>query len=49
MNDNQSREYYHALVNRDTNYDGVFFVGVKTTGVFCHASCRARKPKYENC
>ena len=41
--------YYQALLNRDTAYDGLFFVGVKTTGVFCHASCSARKPKYENC
>lgn len=49
MNNSKSKEYYKALVNRDTNYDGIFFVGVKTTGIFCHASCRARKPKYENC
>lgn len=27
----------------------MFFVGVKTTGVFCRPSCSARKPKFENC
>ncbi len=33
----------------DRYYDGVFYVGVKTTGVFCRPSCPARKPKRENC
>ena len=26
-----------------------FFAGIKTTGIFCHPTCRARKPKMENC
>jgi AraC family transcriptional regulator, regulatory protein of adaptative response / methylated-DNA-[protein]-cysteine methyltransferase len=39
---------YRALVNRDTTYEGVFFVGVKTTGIFCRPTCPARKPKAEN-
>ena len=29
---------------RDASYDGVFFVGVRTTGIFCRPSCPARKP-----
>ena len=41
-------DYYQALITRDENYVGVFFVGVKTTHIFCIASCRARKPKFEN-
>src|SRR5262249_19108071 len=32
----------------DASYDGVFFLAVKTTGIFCKPSCRARKPKPEN-
>ncbi|MEK6482472.1 methylated-DNA--[protein]-cysteine S-methyltransferase [Catalinimonas sp. 4WD22] len=40
--------YYQALLDRDTSFVGIFFVGVKTTSVFCIASCRARKPKKEN-
>lgn len=40
--------WYAALLARDAGYAGVFFVGVKTTGVFCLATCRARKPKREN-
>lgn len=42
-------EYYHALKERDRSYDGIFFAGIKTTGIFCHPTCRARKPKMENC
>lgn len=41
-------EYYKALLNRDSRYVGIFYVGVKTTSVFCIATCRARKPKKEN-
>ncbi len=41
-------EMYEALVDRNTEYDGVFFVGVRTTGIFCRSTCSARKPKREN-
>ncbi|MGR8823562.1 bifunctional transcriptional activator/DNA repair enzyme AdaA [Leuconostoc citreum] len=45
----QKRLYYNALLDKNTEFDGVFFAGIKTTGVFCHPSCTARKPKFENC
>lgn len=32
----------------DVRFDGVFFVGVKTTGIYCRPTCRARLPKREN-
>lgn len=41
-------KYYQALLDRDQSYVGIFFVGVKTTSIFCIATCRARKPKKEN-
>ncbi|MFZ4835169.1 bifunctional transcriptional activator/DNA repair enzyme AdaA [Rouxiella sp. Mn2063] len=44
----QIDRYYQALLARESEYVGIFFVGVKTTGVFCIATCRARKPKFEN-
>ncbi|WP_151705612.1 bifunctional transcriptional activator/DNA repair enzyme AdaA [Nitrincola alkalilacustris] len=44
----QIERYYRALIERATDYVGIFFVGVKTTGVFCISTCRARKPKREN-
>ncbi|TDL31319.1 bifunctional transcriptional activator/DNA repair protein Ada [Jeotgalibacillus sp. S-D1] len=43
------REYYEALINKKSEYEGIFYAGVKTTGVFCRPTCPARKPKYENC
>lgn len=44
----QCDTWYQALLARASEYTGVFYVGVKTTGVFCIAVCRARKPKREN-
>lgn len=40
--------YYRALLDRNSSYVGIFYVGVKTTSVFCIATCRARKPKFQN-
>lgn len=45
----KKKEYYQALLDKNSEYEGVFFVGVKTTGVFCRSTCPARKPKFENC
>ncbi|WP_338764570.1 methylated-DNA--[protein]-cysteine S-methyltransferase [Bernardetia sp. ABR2-2B] len=44
----QIATYYKALVEKNENFVGIFFVGVKTTSIFCIANCRARKPKLEN-
>lgn len=41
-------EMYQALLDKNSQYEGVFIVGVKTTGIFCRPTCSARKPKYEN-
>lgn len=43
------KEYYQALIAKDTEFEGVFYVGVKTTGIFCRPTCPARKPKFEHC
>lgn len=45
----RKKELYQALLSKDREFVGTFFVGVKTTGVFCYSSCPARKPKFENC
>lgn len=42
------RRFYKALLDRDSQYVGIFYVCVKTTNVFCISTCRARKPKLEN-
>lgn len=39
--------YYEALRTRDSRFDGKFFVGVRTTGIYCRPICPA-KPKREN-
>jgi len=39
---------YRALLNKDSSFEGLFFVAVKTTGIFCRPTCTARKPKREN-
>jgi len=37
-----------AYQRRDASYDGVFYLGVRTTGIFCRPSCPARKPLGRN-
>ncbi len=39
---------YDASLRKDKAYEGIFFMAVKTTGIFCRPSCTARKPKFEN-
>src|SRR5438105_12347629 len=39
---------YRALVNRDPSFEGIFFVGVRTTGICCRPTCTAKKPAREN-
>jgi len=40
---------YRALQSRDARFDGLIFVGVSSTGVYCRPVCPARTPKLENC
>jgi AraC family transcriptional regulator of adaptative response / DNA-3-methyladenine glycosylase II len=44
---NKEDMFYQAMVARDYRFDGKFFVGVKTTGIYCRPICPA-KPKKEN-
>lgn len=39
---------YGALIARSSDYEGLAYACVKTTGVFCRLTCPARKPKREN-
>lgn len=41
-------EKWKAAVACDPLYDGVFFYGVKTTGIFCRPSCKSKSPKRKN-
>ena len=40
---------YAALLARDARFDGRFFVGVSSTGVYCRPICRVKAPKFEHC
>ncbi len=40
---------YRALLARDARFDGAFFVGVTTTGVYCRPVCPARTPRRDRC
>ncbi len=44
---NKEDSYYRAMLARDFRFDGQFFVGVKTTGIYCRPVCPAI-PKREN-
>ncbi|BCU78189.1 AlkA N-terminal domain-containing protein [Luteolibacter sp. LG18] len=40
---------YQALAARDPRFDGVFFVGVTSTGIYCRPVCPAKTPVAANC
>ncbi|MBL8309374.1 MAG: helix-turn-helix domain-containing protein [Burkholderiales bacterium] len=40
---------YQAMKSHDTRFDGRFFVGVSSTGVYCRPICRVRLPQQKNC
>ena len=40
---------YHAVQSRDRRFDGWFFVGVTSTGVYCRPVCAVRTPQQKNC
>src|SRR5574339_240812 len=43
------RVAYEALTSRDPRFDGVFFVGVTSTGIYCRPICPVRTPQEKNC
>jgi AraC family transcriptional regulator, regulatory protein of adaptative response / DNA-3-methyladenine glycosylase II len=47
--DQNSRRLYSALTARDSRFDGVFFVGVTSTDVYCRPICPVKTPKEANC
>lgn len=45
----ESESLYGALAARDPRFDGVFYVGVTSTGIYCRPICTARTPRRANC
>ena len=40
---------YLALKAQDARFDGCFFTGVTSTGIYCRPVCKVKAPKRENC
>lgn len=40
--------FWLAIQTRDTDFDGLFYYGVRTTGVFCRPACPSRRPSRAN-
>jgi AraC family transcriptional regulator, regulatory protein of adaptative response / DNA-3-methyladenine glycosylase II len=40
---------YQAVLTRDPRFDGVFFVGVSSTRIYCRTVCWAKTPQQKNC
>jgi len=49
VNEDSPALRYEALRARDRRFDGVFFVGVTTTGIYCRPVCPARTPRADRC
>jgi AraC family transcriptional regulator of adaptative response / DNA-3-methyladenine glycosylase II len=47
--DQNSRRLYNALAARDSRFDGVFFVGVTSTDIYCRPICPSKRVKEANC
>lgn len=45
----EDKKLYEIFKAKDTRFDGRFFVGITSTGIYCRPICRARQPKIENC
>jgi AraC family transcriptional regulator of adaptative response / DNA-3-methyladenine glycosylase II len=42
------QQWYQAAISKDARFDGVFFIGVSSTGIYCRPSCPAITPKREH-
>lgn len=49
MQESYKKTQYSAFKAKDSRFDGQFFVGISSTGIYCRPICRARLPKVENC
>ena len=49
MEQNNERGWYAAFKAKDARFDGRFFIGVSSTGIYCRPVCRAKLPGPEHC
>ncbi|WP_181995728.1 methylphosphotriester-DNA--protein-cysteine methyltransferase family protein [Clostridium sp. AM58-1XD] len=43
-----TKEKWAAVISNDQRYDGRFFYGVKSTGIYCRPSCKSKNPSQKN-
>ncbi len=43
-----AERFWQAVQTRDASCNGLFYYGVRTTGIYCRPSCASRQPKREN-
>ncbi|HHX93326.1 MAG TPA: hypothetical protein GX688_06790 [Clostridiales bacterium] len=48
MNEKEKWAAYDAQERKDGRFDGQFYIAVKTTGIYCRPSCKARAPLRKN-
>ena len=48
INEKDYNSCYEAFKSKDNRFDGSFFVGIISTGVYCRPVCKAKLPKAEN-
>ena len=48
FNPQQSNRLYRAFLRKDPRLEGRAFIAVRTTGIYCLLTCRARTPRREN-
>jgi AraC family transcriptional regulator of adaptative response / methylphosphotriester-DNA alkyltransferase methyltransferase len=48
MTDDSEKSMWQAVIDCDSRYDGRFYYGVTTTGIFCRPSCKSRPPSRVN-
>jgi AraC family transcriptional regulator, regulatory protein of adaptative response / DNA-3-methyladenine glycosylase II len=48
MDINDTEACYRAVKSRDRRFDGVFYIAVRTTGIYCRPSCPATTPHLKN-
>lgn len=49
LNLTNTQHCYDIIARKDLTYDGLLFVGVTSTSIFCRPGCPAKTPKPENC
>lgn len=49
MKEKENHSLYEIFKSKDERFDGKFFIGVSSTGIYCRPVCKAKLPKEENC